>query len=58
MIAKVPFVDVLSTMLDASLPLTVTEYEEWGDPNEETAYRYMRSIRRTTTWSGSHIRIC
>jgi oligopeptidase B len=42
-IAKVPFVDVLSTMLDSSLPLTVTEYEEWGDPNEETAYLYMRS---------------
>jgi oligopeptidase B len=42
-IAKVPFVDVLNTMLDASLPLTVTEYEEWGNPNEEAAYRYMRT---------------
>ncbi|MEO8130933.1 MAG: S9 family peptidase [Bryobacteraceae bacterium] len=42
-IAKVPFVDVLNTMLDASLPLTVTEYDEWGDPNQEAAYRYMKS---------------
>ena len=42
-IAKVPFVDVLNTMLDASLPLTVTEYDEWGDPNQEAAYRYMKT---------------
>ncbi len=42
-IAKVPFVDVLSTMMDATLPLTVSEYDEWGDPADETAYRYMRS---------------
>ncbi len=42
-IAGVPFVDVLNTMLDASLPLTVGEYEEWGNPNEEAAYRYMKS---------------
>ena len=42
-IAKVPFVDVLNTMLDASLPLTVTEYDEWGDPNQEEAYRYIKS---------------
>ena len=34
-VSHVPFVDVMNTMLDASLPLTVPEYEEWGDPNEE-----------------------
>ncbi len=42
-IAKVPFVDVLSTMMDSTLPLTVGEYEEWGNPADEKAYRYMRS---------------
>jgi oligopeptidase B len=40
-VAHVPFVDVMNTMLDASLPLTVTEYEEWGNPNEKPAYDYM-----------------
>lgn len=40
-LAHVPFVDVMNTMLDASLPLTVAEYEEWGNPNEEAAFRYM-----------------
>jgi len=40
-IAHVPFVDVMNTMLDASLPLTVPEYEEWGNPNEKAAYDYM-----------------
>lgn len=40
-IAQVPFVDVVSTMLDESIPLTVGEYEEWGNPNEEEAYFYM-----------------
>jgi len=39
----VPFVDVMNTMLDASLPLTVPEYEEWGDPNEEEYFRVMLS---------------
>ena len=38
-----PFVDVMNTMLDASLPLTVGEYLEWGNPNEKPAYDYMRT---------------
>jgi oligopeptidase B len=42
-VSQVPFVDVITTMLDASLPLTVGEYLEWGNPNEERYYRYMRS---------------
>ena len=42
-VTQVPFVDVMNTMLDASLPLTVGEYLEWGNPNEEAAYNYMRS---------------
>jgi oligopeptidase B len=40
-ISHVPFVDVMNTMLDASLPLTVPEYEEWGNPHEKAAYDYM-----------------
>ena len=39
----VPFVDVMNTMLDASLPLTVGEYLEWGNPNEKAAYDYMKT---------------
>ncbi|HWB85217.1 MAG TPA: S9 family peptidase [Bryobacteraceae bacterium] len=42
-IAEVPFVDVLNTMLDPTLPLTVTEYEEWGDPRQKAAYDYISS---------------
>ncbi|HEX8710946.1 MAG TPA: S9 family peptidase, partial [Terracidiphilus sp.] len=42
-VSHVPFVDVMNTMLDASLPLTVPEYEEWGDPNDATYFRYMLS---------------
>ena len=40
-VSHVPFVDVMNTMLDATLPLTVGEYEEWGNPNEKKAYDYM-----------------
>jgi oligopeptidase B len=42
-ISHVPFVDVMNTMLDATLPLTVPEYEEWGNPNEPEAFRTMLS---------------
>ena len=42
-VADVPFVDVINTMLDASLPLTAQEWEQWGNPNEPAAYRYMRA---------------
>ena len=39
----VPFVDVMNTMLDESIPLTVTEFEEWGNPKEKPAFEYMIS---------------
>jgi oligopeptidase B len=41
-ISQVPFVDVLNTMLDATLPLTTSEYIEWGNPNEKAAFEYMK----------------
>ncbi|KAJ3089407.1 hypothetical protein HK102_006453, partial [Quaeritorhiza haematococci] len=42
-IAGVPFVDVINTMMDPSIPLTVNEYEEWGNPNEVDYFDYMLS---------------
>ena len=42
-VANVPWVDVVTTMLDASIPLTTFEYDEWGDPNEKQYYDYMLS---------------
>ncbi|VVL22275.1 Protease 2 [Klebsiella variicola] len=42
-IAQVPFVDVVTTMLDESIPLTTGEFEEWGNPQDETYYHYMKS---------------
>ena len=42
-VASVPFVDVVTTMLDDSIPLTTGEYDEWGNPNEKIYYDYMKS---------------
>jgi oligopeptidase B len=43
MLPQVPFLDVLTTMLDESLPLTIGEYLEWGNPNQPRHYRYIKS---------------
>ncbi len=42
-VSQVPFVDVVTTMLDDSIPLTTGEYDEWGNPNEKEYYEYMKS---------------
>ena len=42
-VASVPFVDVVTSMLDDSIPLTTSEYDEWGNPNEKAYYEYMLS---------------
>ncbi len=42
-VARVPFVDVINTMLDESIPLTVIEFDEWGNPKEKEYYDYMLS---------------
>ena len=42
-LAAVPFVDVMTTMLDETIPLTTGEYDEWGNPNNEDSYNYMKS---------------
>lgn len=42
-VAAVPFVDVINTMMDETIPLTVAEYEEWGNPNQPTYFEYMSS---------------
>ena len=52
MIAEVPFVDIVTTMLDPELPLTVTEWEEWGAPRDPAAYARMKAYERTNTPNG------
>ncbi len=42
-IAEVPFVDILNTMMDSTIPLTIGEYEEWGNPNDKKYFDYIRS---------------
>lgn len=42
-VAQVPFVDVVTTMLDEDIPLTTGEYDEWGNPNDKEYYDYMKS---------------
>jgi oligopeptidase B len=42
-VSHVPFVDVITTMLDSSIPLTTSEYDEWGNPNDKDAYEYILS---------------
>ena len=44
-VAGVPFVDIMVTMCDPSIPLTITEWEEWGNPNEQLYHDYMQSYR-------------
>ena len=42
-VADVPFVDVINTMMDASIPLTAQEWQQWGDPHNAEQYAYMKS---------------
>lgn len=59
-VAQVPFVDVLTTMLDESIPLTTGEYDEWGNPADETFYRYISQYSpydRVTTQAYPHLLI-
>lgn len=53
-VAEVPFVDVVNTMLDDTLPLTVGEWEEWGDPRKPEEYAYLRSYSPYENLPGSH----
>ena len=57
-IAQVPFVDVMNTMLDATLPLTTEEWIEWGNPNEKTAWDYMVQYSPYDNVKAQIIRTC
>jgi oligopeptidase B len=53
-VSQVPFVDVLNTMMDASLPLTAGEWEEWGDPRRREDYDYMKTYCPYTNLAAQH----
>jgi oligopeptidase B len=53
-IAKVPFLDVINTMLDESLPLTVGEFEEWGNPKDKDDFEYMLQYSPYDNLDGKH----
>mmetsp|Transcript_42157 Transcript_42157/g.106366 ORF Transcript_42157/g.106366 Transcript_42157/m.106366 type:complete len:676 (-) Transcript_42157:315-2342(-) len=61
MILRVPFVDVLSTMTDPSLPLTVHEYDEWGNPDDPSVREYIQSydpllnLKQTSHWPATFV---
>ena len=57
-LAGVPFMDVINTMLDSSIPLTAMEYEEWGDPDEPEQYAYMRGYSPYDNLATRRIRAC
>ena len=53
-VAQVPFVDVVTTMLDESIPLTTGEYDEWGNPSEQQYYHYIRQYSPYDNVSAQH----
>ncbi|HEY4045299.1 MAG TPA: S9 family peptidase [Acidobacteriaceae bacterium] len=53
-LCEVPFVDVMNTMLDSTIPLTVGEYEEWGNPNQKEAFDYMLTYSPYDNVSAKH----
>ena len=57
-LAQVPFVDVVTTMLDATIPLTTNEYDEWGNPKEKEYYDYMLSYSPYDNVARRPIRRC
>ena len=57
-VSRVPFVDVINTMMDPNLPLTVIEYEEWGDPNQREVFDFMLSYSPCDNIEAGTIRQC
>ena len=57
-VAGVPFVDIMVTMCDPSIPLTITEWEEWGNPNEQLYHDYMQSYRCVSVCVRACVCVC